>query len=1597
MSRRLLSLPSVGSRWYSLTLLAATVLMVLAVLAGAAGTADAGSPSEQRKFKTQFQGKFDTTALASGVSVPAGAGFGETVLVAHKCDFSFFTVGNSASAGVQALAEGGSTSDFQAEVTAAVAAGNAQASWTIPAPDSPTGNKNGPNSLPVKEEFSCLTVLVKINPTSDWFAGVSAHDLRAGETWPTPGNNNNIFIDLFPFDAGTLDSTEFATSTTATSPQGTIASLRNSGKFSDSKIARLKLQVKDPALTRDVAAEEAIESIIVTWGEVAAAGGYHVMWKSGAEAYDTDGTLGRRDDVLGGTTKTHTITGLTGGVEHEIRVVAYNEAGQSTQDPTSESQDFAIVISPPDPDNTVLVGNATQWFPRTQLWQIGTNANGVMQWHTRAQAFTTGDETTVLGSVTFPGIERQLGTSVFDVHIYSESGGKPGDRLHTLTRPNFADVPRNSEQPVTFGTPAGETITLAANTTYFVYVVGLYGEVLLRHTLDKDEDPESNEGWSIADTCILYGATGEAHCDWHAVTQVYYSLMMVLNSPLEAGKPQFSITGSEAVEGSGVQFTVSLSSALNGESTVEYSTSDGTATTADSDYTAVSGATLTFAANETEKTITIDTGDDSTDEDDESFNVVLSSPSGNAQLGYVTSASGLIINNDQTTQTDGTLSSITLTGSDGATIALTPAFSQYKFLYTATANRELDSLTGVVVPNTTGTVDSIMYIGGVEDSVTTAYDAVWPLVPGDNLVEFAVTSPDGSRTQIYTIHVAKDAATDATLESLSLVDSTTSTPVPVTLSPAFNPATTAYTATVGPAVTSVTLTGIQNHDGATISNDQGPDVTSGEATVGPWAGESVINIDLTAEDGATTKRYTVTAERILTVNFDAAAYSVDEGESVQVSVSLDGVPGNEVRANLSTTLQGATTPDFGGVPEYVTFAGTDAVETFDFVARTDIPSDPGESVTIGLSPNSQFPGLQTGSTDETVVSIGDIVTDQLVAVDFGQSTYSVNEGASVPITITLATAPSSSVTIPLTITAEGDAISPDYSVPSSVTFDSGDTSQTITFSATLDADTDPGESVKIELGTLPMGYAAGATTETRVSINNLSVLVNFGAASYDVKENEEVEITVTLGPALGSEVTIPLTATGKDGATPADYTLPTPTSVTFLAGDTEKTITFTPVNDTDDDDGERVKIEFNLDALPAGVFVGTTVVSTTVNIADNDHPTIGLGFSQGTYSVTEGEYMDLTLLLTAPPERVIQIDMQVIPQGNTSLADYTAAPTNISFDANATTATLRFTAIDDSFNDDGESVKLEPDLRLPGGVGLGDNFIAIVTIIDNDGPGVSISESSLTIAEGNTDTYTVALNSQPMGDVTVTIAGAGTDLSLDNTTLTFTTTTWASAQTVTVTAVDDEIDDDGETVTLTHTVASADDSDYHGISAGSVAVSITDNDGTGVTVSETALTVTEEDTTGDSYTVVLNTQPTASVTVTVEGFSSSDVTANPASLTFTTLNWDTPQTVTVTAANDADTANDTVTLTHSVASTDTNYDGITIAGVTVTVNDNDTVAAAVAVAAAGAAGAGAGARLRTGPLSSWRATGQPARLPRTRLRASTSASRWRPRTSTATR
>ena len=94
-------------------------------------------------------------------------------------------------------------------------------------------------------------------------------------------------------------------------------------------------------------------------------------------------------------------------------------------------------------------------------------------------------------------------------------------------------------------------------------------------------------------------------------------------------------------------------------------------------------------------------------------------------------------------------------------------------------------------------------------------------------------------------------------------------------------------------------------------------------------------------------------------------------------------------------------------------------------------------------------------------------------------------------------------------------------------------------------------------------------------------------------------------------------------------------------------------------------------------------------------------------------------------------------------------------------------------------------------------------------------------------------------------------------------------------------------------------------------VNILDDDFRGVTVSKSSLTVNEGGT--GTYTVVLDSKPTGDVTVTPSRSSGdTDVTVSVA-LTFTPDNWSSAQPVTVSAAQDLDSNNDTAVIGHAVS------------------------------------------------------------------------------------
>ena len=161
-------------------------------------------------------------------------------------------------------------------------------------------------------------------------------------------------------------------------------------------------------------------------------------------------------------------------------------------------------------------------------------------------------------------------------------------------------------------------------------------------------------------------------------------------------------------------------------------------------------------------------------------------------------------------------------------------------------------------------------------------------------------------------------------------------------------------------------------------------------------------------------------------------------------------------------------------------------------------------------------------------------------------------------------------------------------------------------------------------------------------------------------------------------------------------------------------------------------------------------------------------FGSGPYVAEEGRSVRVRVALDKNPHRTMTIPLIAAPRDGADPGDYTA-PTEVVFNAGETSKDVAVTAVDDRVDDDGESVELTFG-RLPDGVSEGATTQAAVRITDNDGRGIDLSPTSLSVTEGGSaKTYAVALATQPTATVTVTITGhLGTDVGLDSTVLFFT-------------------------------------------------------------------------------------------------------------------------------------------------------------------------------------------------------------------------------------
>ena len=196
----------------------------------------------------------------------------------------------------------------------------------------------------------------------------------------------------------------------------------------------------------------------------------------------------------------------------------------------------------------------------------------------------------------------------------------------------------------------------------------------------------------------------------------------------------------------------------------------------------------------------------------------------------------------------------------------------------------------------------------------------------------------------------------------------------------------------------------------------------------------------------------------------------------------------------------------------------------------------------------------------------------------------------------------------------------------------------------------------------------------------------------------------------------------------------------------------------------------------------------------------------------------------------------------------------------------------------------------------------------------------------------VNLSTVPTGTVTVTVAVESDHpkpLTVNKESLTFTPATWADPQTVTVTGVNDDVDNPGgfRLTTIEHTATGGGFSTTKNVH---VAVE-NDGDAAGIILSKDSVAVTEGGTTviaGETvspsapYTVALNSEPTGTVTVSLQvgGANPDAATVEPSSLTFTPDDWEKAQTVTVTGVPDDPAIERMATITHTL--TGGNYDNV---------------------------------------------------------------------------
>ena len=696
--------------------------------------------------------------------------------------------------------------------------------------------------------------------------------------------------------------------------------------------------------------------------------------------------------------------------------------------------------------------------------------------------------------------------------------------------------------------------------------------------------------------------------------------------------PTVSVVGANITETTGnLTVTVNLNRASSQTITVDYATSDDTAT-AGADYTATNN-TLTFDPGDVSKTFLVGILADTTDEYDEAFTVTLTSPT-NADLG--TAVGTMLINDDDAAPTIDIADNSTTNEANGTTnlVATLSAASEKTITveydtsdgtaeagsdYTAgsgtitfTPNDTSENVPVAVIQDTTDEENETVTVTLSNPSEVTLSDAVGVLTITDDDNEPSlsiadVTAPDETNVaRTLTVTLSSASAKSVTVDYATSDGTATEVSDYVAASDTLTFAPGETTKTVPITVVQDDLNELDETVTVTLSNET-------NATIASAVGTLTITDD----------------EERPTLSIASVTSSDEQATDLVATVTLSGQSSQTITVDYASSNGSATaTSDYTAVSDTLTFDPGDLTKTILIPILHDTVDEIDETFDISLStPVNANISTTNGSATMTITDDDDAPT-----VSIADDSTSDEAAGPTNLTVTLSAASEKTITVQYA-TSDGTATaSSDYTASTgTLTFNPSETTKNVAIAVLADITDEENETVTVTLSNPSEVSLNDAVGELTITDDDDPPTLSVDNVTTPDESAVIRSFTVTLSEASAKTVTVNY-ATADGTASAANDYISTSGPLTFNPGITSQTVDVTIVQDTIDEAHETFTLALSGEA-------NATIASATgtMTITD-DETTPTLSILDASTSDETAANLTITVTLSGQSSETVTVD-----------------------------------------------------------------------------------------------------------------------------------------------------------------------------------------------------------------------------------------------------------------------------------------------------------------------------------------------------------------------